>query len=127
MRTTAVLSILVEMTTPSITRLGISVSPQAALALDFSERIVSILAIERRTSRTRDVVSSWPVALWKRRLNCSFFNRLSSSRSWSAVEWRRSSIFFLASLSWAMSGGSHAGDDLGLDRQFGGAEAQGFA
>src|SRR3954451_5269741 len=45
----------------------------------FCEAIVLARAMSRRTSRTRDVFSSWPVARWKRRLNCSFFMRRTSS------------------------------------------------
>src|SRR5262249_44182003 len=44
---------------------------------------VLMRAISRRTSRTRDVFSSWPVARWKRRLNCSFFSLSTSSSSFS--------------------------------------------
>jgi hypothetical protein len=36
-------------------------------------------AMSRLTCRTRAVFSSWPVARWKRRLNCSFFSRATSS------------------------------------------------
>jgi len=32
-------------------------------------------------ARTRAVFSSWPVARWKRRLNCSFFSLSTSSSS----------------------------------------------
>src|SRR5436190_11181934 len=42
-------------------------------------------AMSRRTSRTRPVFSSCPVARWKRRLNCSFLSFISSSESWSGV------------------------------------------
>src|SRR5262249_1135361 len=37
---------------------------------------VLMRAMSRRTSRTREVFSSWPVARWKRRLNCSLFSLL---------------------------------------------------
>ena len=83
-------------------------------------------AMSLRTSRTRSVFSIWPVARWKRRLNCSFF-----SLSELVVELvgghapRTSSIFISVLLV------SHAsqmpGDDAGLDRQLGRAEAQRFA
>src|SRR5579863_9437908 len=36
-------------------------------------------AMSRRTTRTREVFSNWPVARWKRRLNCSFFSLSTSS------------------------------------------------
>src|SRR5690606_18916236 len=42
-------------------------------------------AISLRTCLTRAVFSSWPVAFWKRRLNCSFFSEPSSSFSSSRV------------------------------------------
>src|ERR1700750_578431 len=56
-----------------------------------SVKIVSIRAMVRRTSRTRLVFSSWPLARWKRRLNDSFFSFVSSVPSSSAVLVRRSS------------------------------------
>src|ERR1700730_1160780 len=40
---------------------------------------VLMRAMSRRTSRTRDVFASCPVARWKRRLNCSFLSLMSSS------------------------------------------------
>src|SRR5882757_7517409 len=52
---------------------------------------VLIRAMSRRTSRTRDVFASCPVARWKRRLNCSFLSLISSSSSWSGVIVLRSS------------------------------------
>src|SRR6185312_14627350 len=51
----------------------------------FSAAIVLMRAMSRRTWRTRAVFSIWPVAFWKRRLNCSFFSLISSSLSWSGV------------------------------------------
>ena len=50
-------------------------------------------AMSLRTSSTRWVFSIWPVAVWKRRLNCSFFRFSSVSDSWSGVMPRTSSIF----------------------------------
>src|SRR5207245_1510288 len=42
-------------------------------------------AMSRRTSRTREVFSSCPVARWKRRLNRSFLSFSTSSSIWSTV------------------------------------------
>ena len=47
--------------------------------------MVLMRAMSLRTCFTRAVFSSWPVAFWKRRLNCSFFRLASSSLSWSGV------------------------------------------
>src|SRR5438270_5715383 len=73
-------------------------------------------AIVRRTSRTRLGFSSWLVADWKRRLNCSRFKSPSCCCSWSSVFCLRSSIagilFFLFGQALA-----EAGHALGLDRQ----------
>src|SRR5215213_4332043 len=73
-------------------------------------------AIVRRTSRTRLGFSSWLVADWKRRLNCSRFRSPSCCCSWSSVFCLRSSIagmlLFLFGQALAQTG-----DDLGLDRQ----------
>src|SRR6476661_5630666 len=73
-------------------------------------------AMVRRTSRTRLGFSSWLVAAWKRRLNCSRFSSSSCVCSWSSVLTLRSSIaailLFLRGKALAQ-----AGDDLGLDRQ----------
>src|SRR5690348_1755534 len=55
--------------------------------------MVLMRAMSRRTWRTRAVFSSWPVAFWKRRLNCSFFREASSSLSWSGVFARTSEAF----------------------------------
>jgi hypothetical protein len=79
--TTTVLSFLSLTTTPCRIRFGIvSLSLTSRRA---SRGIVLMRAMSRRTSRTRAVFSSWPVAFWKRRLNCSFFSFRSSSLSWS--------------------------------------------
>src|SRR5579884_1406770 len=73
-------------------------------------------AMVRRTSRTRDGFSSWLVADWKRRLNCSRFSSASCVCSWSSVLTLRSSLpailLFLSGQRLAKA--SH---DLGLDRQ----------
>src|SRR3712207_3495972 len=78
-----------------------------------------------RTSRTRDVFSSWPVARWKRRLNCSFFRLTSSSWSWSGVIVLRSE-----NLCFDFMGPSSLGDALDEPRpdgQLRRPEAQGLA
>src|SRR5438270_7969867 len=78
-------------------------------------------AIVRRTTRTRLGFSSWLVADWKRRLNCSRFSSASCCCSWSSVLTLRSSIagILLFLLDQALA---EASNDLGLDRQlFGGA------
>src|SRR3954451_21038813 len=73
-------------------------------------------AIVRRTSRTRLGFSSWLVADWKRRLNCSRFSSPSCCCSWSSVFCLRSSI---AGILLFLSAQAHAetGYILGLDRQ----------
>src|SRR3954453_13292653 len=73
-------------------------------------------AIVRRTSRTRLGFSSWLVADWKRRLNCSRFSSPSCCCSWSSVFCLRSSI---AGMLLVLSGQrlAEAGHDLRLDRQ----------
>src|SRR3954468_17935287 len=73
-------------------------------------------AMVRRTSRTRLGFSSWLVADWKRRLNCSRFKSPSCTCSWSSVWTLRSSLaaILLFLLGQALA---QAGDDLGLDRQ----------
>src|SRR5213082_29283 len=75
-----------------------------------------IRAMVRRTTRTRLGFSSWLVADWKRRLNCSRFRSPSCCCSWSSVCCLRSSIagILLFLLDQALA---QAGDDLGLDRQ----------
>src|SRR5207253_6659491 len=78
-------------------------------------------AMVRRTTRTRDGFSSWLVADWKRRLNCSRFSSISCCCSWSSVLTLRSSVagILLILLDQALA---QASDDLGLDRElFGGA------
>src|SRR6185312_1988822 len=60
-------------------------------AARFCRATVRIRAMSRRTSRTRDVFSSCPVARWKRRLNRSFLSLSTSSSSWSTVMCLRSS------------------------------------
>ena len=47
----------------------------------FWPAIVFMRAMSRRMTRTREVFSSWPVARWKRRLNCSFLSLSTSSSS----------------------------------------------
>jgi hypothetical protein len=47
----------------------------------FCPAMVFMRAMSRRMTRTREVFSSWPVARWKRRLNCSFFSLRTSSSS----------------------------------------------
>src|SRR4051812_37763156 len=73
-------------------------------------------AMVRRTTRTRLGFSSWLVADWKRRLNCSRFNSPSCCCSWSSVFCLRSSMagILLFLFDQALT---QAGDDLGLDRQ----------
>src|SRR4029453_11256761 len=73
-------------------------------------------AIVRRTSRTRLGFSSWLVADWKRRLNCSRFSSPSCCCSWSSVFCLRSSIagILLFVSGQRLAGGGH---HLGLDRQ----------
>src|SRR5215208_3515026 len=73
-------------------------------------------AMVRRTSRTRLGFSSWLVADWKRRLNCSRFSSPSCCCSWSSVFCLRSSIaaILLFLFDQALT---QAGDDLGLNRQ----------
>src|SRR5689334_21535936 len=73
-------------------------------------------AMVRRTSRTRLGFSSWLVADWKRRLNCSRFRSASCVCSWSSVLTFRSS--FRAILRFLSGQGfAEASHDLGLDRQ----------
>src|SRR4051812_25122795 len=69
----------------------------------------------RRTSRIRAGFSSWLVAAWKRRLNCSRFSSPSCSESWSSVRVFKSWI--LAILRVLEQALAQAGDDLGPDRQ----------
>src|SRR6478672_8768010 len=51
----------------------------------FCPAMVLSRAMSRRITRTREVFSSWPVARWKRRLNCSFLSLITSSSIWSRV------------------------------------------
>src|SRR4030095_15522981 len=62
----------------------------------FWAAIVLMRAMSRRTCRTRAVFSSWPVAFWKRRLNCSFLRLARSSVSWSWVLARTSDAFMVS-------------------------------
>src|SRR5215472_18440746 len=66
-------------------------NPQAAAGC-LARSTVLMRAMSLRTSFTRWVFSSWPVAAWKRRLNCSFFRLSRLSFSWSAVIPRISSM-----------------------------------
>src|SRR6185295_2940725 len=82
-------------------------------------------AMVRRTSRTRLGFSSWLVADWKRRLNCSRLRSPSWVCSWSSVATFRSS-FFLATLLFLLGQAlAQASDDLGLDRQLLGRALEG--
>src|SRR6185369_17580533 len=116
-RTTTVLSPLSDTTVPVRTRFGISNTPYA-LADARARSVCSVLirAMVRRTSRTRLGFSSWLVAAWKRRLNCSRFRSDSWVASWSSVFTTR---FSIAAILLFLSGQAlaQAGDDLGLDRQ----------
>src|SRR6516164_9305807 len=82
--------------------------------------MVLMRAISRRTVRTRAVFSSWPLARWKRRLNCSFCSWARSLLSWSGVLARASSAFMISSLH------AQPGHDLGLDGQLGGGQRAGL-
>src|SRR5215213_6812441 len=73
-------------------------------------------AMVRRTSRTRLGFSSWLVAAWKRRLNCSRFRSSSCCCNWSSV-WTLISSFFAILAVLLDQALAQAGDDLGLDRQ----------
>src|SRR6476661_5803272 len=86
-------------------------------------------AMVRRTSLTRLGFSSWLVAAWKRRLNCSRFRSISCCCSWSAVA-TFMSVFFsvFAILAILLDQAlAQAGHDLRPDRQlFGGALERGL-
>src|SRR5918993_943282 len=83
-------------------------------------------AMVRRTSRTRLGFSSWLVADWKRRLNCSRFRSISCCCSWSSVLTLRSSIAAILFVLFDQSL-AKARDHLGLDRQLlGGAFERGL-
>src|SRR6056300_161536 len=60
---------------------GHFLAPYSAAAAAFSLRMDITRATSRRTTRTRAVFSSWPVACWKRRLKASFFSAVSCSRN----------------------------------------------
>src|SRR3954447_1761749 len=82
-------------------------------------------AMVRRTTRTRDGFSSWLVADWKRRLNCSRLSSASCCCSWSSVLTVRFS--FAAMLLFLLDQAlAQAGDDLGLDRQLFCGAGKGF-
>src|SRR5688500_13713410 len=84
-------------------------------------------AMVRRTSRTRLGFSSWLVADWKRRLNCSRLSSSSCCCSWSSVLTLRSSIAAMLLLFLLDQALAQASDDLGLDRQLlGGALERGL-
>ena len=70
--------------------------PTGSAPARFCCAIVLTRAMSRRTTRTREVFSSWPVARWKRRLNCSFLSFNSSSSSWSTVMALASDVFMAA-------------------------------
>src|SRR5579864_7565642 len=80
---------------------------------------VLMRAISRRTSRTRAVLASCPVAFWKRRLNCSFLSLISSSSSWSGDIALRSSVLSIGSVLFG-----NALDEARLDRQLGRGQRQ---
>src|SRR5579871_1299424 len=93
-------------------------------------------AMSRRTSRTRAVFSSWPVARWKRRLNCSFLSLSTSSSIWSALIALTSEAFISRLLQTCALGMSASasrllvGDALNearLDRQLGCRQRQRLA
>src|SRR5690606_29248844 len=96
--------------------------PQACLPAAFSAAIVLMRAMSRRTCLTRAVFSNCPVALWKRRLNCSFFSFASSSSSWSSVIALTSAAFMTCPLLFR-----NALDEARLDRQLGRAQPEGLA
>src|SRR5580692_8658964 len=97
-------------------------------------------AMSRRKVRMRPVLSTWPLARWKRRLNCSFFMPVSWVLSSSGVLARKSSpldealaavVFlagFLAAAFFAISISSQprAADELCRDRQLRLAQTHGF-
>src|SRR5476649_2821289 len=99
-------------------------------------------AMSRRSTRMRPVFSTWPLARWKRRLNCSFLRPeswvLSSSallaRKSSALDEALAAVVFLAFFGAAflafvaISNSSQPGtrDELGRDREFCLAQTHGF-
>src|SRR5512143_1130190 len=76
-------------------------------------------AISRRTSRTRAVFSSWPLALRKRRLNASLRRSTSDAFSWSGVLSLTSSAFISTLL-------AQASHETRLDRQLGRRQGERF-
>src|SRR5262245_19763528 len=84
--------------------------------------MVLMRAMSRRTWRTRAVFSSWPVAFWKRRLNCSFFSAASSSLSWSGVFALASEAFIVSTFLF-----SDALHEARLHRELGCAEPERLA
>src|SRR6478735_92895 len=97
-------------------------------------------AMSRRTSRIRAGRSSWLVAAWKRRLNCSRLSSPSCVSSWSSVFARRSStlppdvfaeallvlVAALAIIRLQVAGVAETGDHLGLHRQLHRRAAESF-
>src|SRR6185437_1468317 len=80
-------------------------------------------AMSRRTWRTRPMPSVWPVARWKRRLNCSRLRSSSIVSSSSLVLMRTSAALVV----FAISRVSHAGDEARLDGELRGAERKSLA
>src|SRR5271170_3138905 len=88
--------------------------------------MVMTRAMSRRTTRTRAVSCNWPLAFWKRRLNCSFLSLSASSLSWSSVMTRRSErrlLVFIVPRPLFRD----ALDEARLDRQLGRSEAERLA
>src|SRR5258706_1305949 len=99
-------------------------------------------AISRRSTRMRPVFSTWPLARWKRRLNCSFLRFDSWLFSSSPLLARKSSVLdeallvvaFLAFFGaaffafWAISSSSQpaARDELGRNAELRLSQAHGF-
>src|SRR3954469_3335993 len=81
--------------------------------------------MSRRTSRTRPVFSSWPVARWKRRLNCSFLRFSNSSCSWSADFVLRSEVRSVDFMIPSLLGDTL--DETRLDRELGSPETKRLA
>src|SRR5690606_32391634 len=79
-------------------------------------------AMSLRTCLTRAVFSSWPVAFWKRRLNCSFFSEASSSLGSSRVLALTSEAFIEAPFLFC-----DALNEARANRQLGSAQAQSLA
>src|SRR5258708_19450659 len=99
-------------------------------------------AMSRRNTRMRPVFSTWPLARWKRRLNCSFLRPESWVFSSSALLARKSSALdealtavvflaffgaaFLAFVAISNSSQPAARDELGRDGKLGLTQAHGF-